>query len=198
MFLALGCREDHSWAVYCIQGSRRCLLLDTVDGLNDDETLLTALSAWASFQPRKASRRRDPGKLYYPTEASHVFEKYWDHLPCLKDHQDFASESPYCQEQMRKFSQALATMRHKSFLPKSAAEAKQSDLHIAEDAALSRLRPVPDGPDQWVVHRSSADTGLGGPGPLWTRTMFRSKGEGLYNNRLQNGTDNEISLKVQG
>jgi hypothetical protein len=61
------------------------------------------------------------------------------------------------------FSQALAAMRHKSFVLKSVAEAKQSNLHIAEDAALSRLRPIPDGPDQWMVHRSSADSGSCGP-----------------------------------
>jgi hypothetical protein len=83
MFVALGCREDHGWAVYCTQGSRRCLILDRVHGLTDDETLWTALSVWASFQPRKAIRRRNPGKLYYPTEASHVFEKYWDCLTCM-------------------------------------------------------------------------------------------------------------------
>jgi hypothetical protein len=164
MFVAPGCREDHGWAVYWTQGARRCLLLDIVDGLNHDETLWTALSAWASFQPRKANRRRNPGKLFYPTEASHVFEKYWDYLTCLEDHPEFASESQYCQVHMRKFSQALAVMRHKSWTPKSVAEAKQSDRHIAEDAALSRLRPIPDGPDQWVVRRSSADTGSGGPG----------------------------------
>jgi hypothetical protein len=34
---------------------------------------------------------------------------------------------------------------------------------IAEDAALSRLRPIPDGPDQWEVHMSSAVSGSGGP-----------------------------------
>jgi hypothetical protein len=111
--VALGCREDHGWAIYCTQGARRCLLLDTVDGLTDDEILWTALSALASFQPRKANRRAIPGKVFYPIEASHVFEKYWDYLTCLSDHPDSASESPYCQEHIRKFSQALAAMRHK-------------------------------------------------------------------------------------
>jgi hypothetical protein len=81
----------------------------------------------------------------------------------LSDHPDFASGSPYCLEHMRKFSQALAAMRHKSFVTRSTAEAKQSDLVIAEDAAMSRLRPIPDGPDQWEVHRSSADSGSCGP-----------------------------------
>jgi hypothetical protein len=65
---------------------------------------------------------------------------------------------------MPKFSQALAAMRHKSSVPKSTAEAKQPGLHIAEDAALWRLRPIPDGPDEWAMHRSSTRSESGGPG----------------------------------
>jgi hypothetical protein len=80
-------------------------------------------------------------------------------------HPDFAAEIPYSQEHMAKFSRALAKMRHKSWTPKSAAEAKQSDLHIAEDAALSRLRPIPDGSDQWEVHLRICGTGSGAPAP---------------------------------
>jgi hypothetical protein len=87
-------------------------------------------------------------RTFYPIEASHIFEKYWDYLTRLSDHPGCASESPYCQEHMRKFSQALAKIRHKSFTPRSPAEANQSDHEIAEDAAISRLRPIPDGPDQ--------------------------------------------------
>jgi hypothetical protein len=109
--------------------------------------------------------RNSRAKLFYPTEASHVFEKYWDYLTRLESHPDFASESPYCQEHMRKFSQDLAAMRHKSFVPKPAAEAMPSDLEIAEDAALSLLRPIPDGPDQWEVHIRCAVAGSGGPAP---------------------------------
>jgi hypothetical protein len=40
---------------------------------------------------------------------------------------------------------------------------RKSDLVIVEDAALSRLKPIPDGPDQWEIHRSSEGTGSGGP-----------------------------------
>jgi hypothetical protein len=104
-------------------------------------------------------------QLYYPVEASHVFEKYCDYLTCLPKHSDFASETSYFQEHMAKFSRALAKMRHKSWIPKSTAEAKQSDLHIAEDAALSRLRPIPDGSDQWEAHRRIHGTGSGAPAP---------------------------------
>jgi hypothetical protein len=53
MAVTPGCQDHHGWAVYCTQVARRRLLLGTVDGLTDDETLWTGLSAWAAFQPRK-------------------------------------------------------------------------------------------------------------------------------------------------
>jgi hypothetical protein len=117
-------------------------------GLTDDEALWTAMGAWETLQPRKASQREDPGQLFCPIEASRVFERYWHHLPCLDHHPDFASEPPYFQQQTTKFSHALAEMNLDSFIPRLAAEAKPSDLRIAEDAALSRLLPIQDGPDQ--------------------------------------------------
>jgi hypothetical protein len=49
--LLSGHRDDHGWAVYCTQGPRRCLLLNTEDGLTSEETLWTALAAWATFKP---------------------------------------------------------------------------------------------------------------------------------------------------
>jgi hypothetical protein len=126
-----GCHGDHEWAVYCIQGSRRCLLLDTAYGLTGDEVLWTALSAGAAFQPRKALRRHKPGQLFYPSEASHILEKYWHDLSCLDQHPDFASEAPYCQQHVTKFSKALAAMKkNMSFIPRPVAEAKQSDFEI--------------------------------------------------------------------
>jgi hypothetical protein len=81
--------------------------------------------------------------------------KYWDYLRCLERHPDFASESPYCQEHMRKFSQALTRMRHEPFVPKPTAEAKPTDLWFAEVAALSWLWPIPDGPGQWDMDLES-------------------------------------------
>jgi hypothetical protein len=61
---------------------------------------------------------------------------------------------------MSLFSHALSAMaKSDTFVPDPATEAKQSDLEIAEDAALSRLRPVHDGLDYWREHRSSAATG---------------------------------------
>jgi hypothetical protein len=40
-----GWQGENAWAVYMEQGSRRCLLLDTVDGFQPEEVLWTALSA---------------------------------------------------------------------------------------------------------------------------------------------------------
>jgi hypothetical protein len=96
-----------------------------------------------------------PGCLYHPSEFYHVFEKYWDYLPCLHQHPDFVKESSYAQVHMTRFSCGLSTHRVDDFEPKPAAEAKQSNLETAEDVAISRLRPIQDGPDLWLEHRSS-------------------------------------------
>jgi hypothetical protein len=99
----------HGWAVYVTQ------VLDTIHGRTDDEALWTAMSSWATFQPRHNMPRSGPSHLYYPNESSHVFEKYWDFLPNLCDHPDFTKETPYCQEQMTRFSAALSTMNLEEF-----------------------------------------------------------------------------------
>jgi hypothetical protein len=153
---------DQGWALYCTQDSRWCLSLDTVLGLTDDEAVWIALSAWATFRPRKASQRETPGQLFCPDEYSHVFEKYWRHHTCLYNHQDFASESPYCQEHMRIFSEALAEMDVSSFGTHPPADAKPSDPTIDQDAVIS---PIQDGPDQWEICRSSSGTVGGGSAP---------------------------------
>jgi hypothetical protein len=136
-----------------------------VQGLTDEEALWTALAAWAEFNPRKASKRRFPGRLYDPDGASHVFEKYWDCLQDIPSHPDFLSESPICQAQIARFSRALSKLRHSTWTPQPAAEAPEKSVEIAQLAALSRLRPVADGPDQWELHGLSAVTvGPSSPG----------------------------------
>jgi hypothetical protein len=97
------------------------------------------LEDWASFQPRRALPKTVRGRVFYPDVFSHVFEKYWDYLPSLNDHPDFASESPYCQEQAIHFSSNLAQMDLTDFQPSPAAEAKQFDIETVEEAAISRL-----------------------------------------------------------
>jgi hypothetical protein len=86
-------------------------------------------------------------------------------MSCLDQHPDFSSQSPYPQQHMALFSQAFAAMTLDEFTPQPAADAKQTDLEISKDAALSRLRPIQDGPDLWQEHRSSAATDSGGSAP---------------------------------
>jgi hypothetical protein len=160
-----GHHHKPGWAVYATQEAHRCLLLETIHGRTVDEALWTAMSSWATFQPRHNMPRSELGQLYYPNESSHVFEKYWDFLPNLCDHPDFSNETPYCQELMTRFSAALSTMNLSEFEPHPAAEAKDTDVKIATEAAISRLLPIQGGDDQWEVHRSSAATESGGDAP---------------------------------
>jgi hypothetical protein len=45
----------------------------------------------------------EPKAPLLPNESSHVFEKYWDYLPCLDQHPDFSNESEYTQRHMLLF-----------------------------------------------------------------------------------------------
>jgi hypothetical protein len=159
--IASGFQGDHGWAVAFKQGPRRCLLLDTTDGLSKDETLWLALSAWATFEPRHKNPRQFPGTLFYPDEASHIFEQCWDHLGDLSRAPGFAQCSPICQQAVRTFSEALSRYDCSSFESLPAADAPGKLAKIAQDAAISRVRPVADGPNQW--EQCGQSTGTDGP-----------------------------------
>jgi hypothetical protein len=117
------------------------------------------------------SHRKPAVCLYYPAEFSHIFEKYWNHLPNLYEHPDFTSETPFCQEQMNRFSEALSTMDLSDLQPLVSAEALAKNVETVEDAAISRLRLVQDGLDFWGVH-GGAVTGSRAPAPGLAQTMF--------------------------
>jgi hypothetical protein len=102
-----GWQGDVGWAIFMKQGSKRCLLLDTVYGLTDDEAIWTAMACWAVFKPRDEQPRKYPGRLYYPAQFSHIMEKYWSHIFDLPSHPDFMNESEISKERMTIFSQAL-------------------------------------------------------------------------------------------
>jgi hypothetical protein len=153
-----GWQGDHAWAVAFKQGPRRCLLLDTVDGFSKDEALWVVLAAWATFQPRQKMPRRFPGKLYYPDEASHIFEVSWNHLANLGSMPGFGNQSPVCQTAMLAFSEGLRRFPCDTWEPLPTADAPEKLAKIANDAAISRLRPIADGPNQWDMPRSSAHT----------------------------------------
>jgi hypothetical protein len=153
-----GWRGEHGWAVFLNQDPRRGLLSDTVDGLTDEEALWTALAAWAELNPRKASPQRFPGQLFFTDGAIHILTKYWACLHDIFSHQDFMNESPICQAQMTRFSEALGKLKHRDWVAQPAAEAPDKHVNIAETAAFSRLRPIPDGPDQCGLHGLSEVT----------------------------------------
>jgi hypothetical protein len=155
-----GFQGDHGWAVAFQQGSRRCLLLDTADGLSKEEAMWVALSAWATFQPRHNVPRQKPGTLYYPDEASHIFQGFWDHLGNLPAAPGFGQCSPVCQQCMSQFSEVLSTRYDcRSWETLPVADAPEKLARIAKDAAISRVCPIADRPNQWDMHRSSAVTG---------------------------------------
>jgi hypothetical protein len=91
-----GWQGDYGWAISMKQWSKRCLLLDTLDGLTDEEVFWTDLTCWAIFKPRDESPRKYPGRLYYPNEFSHIVHKYWNHLFNLPIHPEFVNESLVC------------------------------------------------------------------------------------------------------
>jgi hypothetical protein len=63
------------------------------------------------------------------------------------------------------FSQGLSGMVECAFELKPSAEVKEEDVEISEADAISRLRPIQDGLDDWEEHGSSTVRGLGGPAP---------------------------------
>jgi hypothetical protein len=122
-------------------------------------------SSWAKFQPELGNPPKEPGRLYHQAAFSHVFEKYWDYLNAPLTYPD-CSESNCTNAAMSELSSALSQMNLSSFEPRVDAEAKQSSLDIAQEAALSRGCIVEDAADYWGLDRSSPVTGSGGPAPV--------------------------------
>jgi hypothetical protein len=143
-----GVHFDHGAAIYFTQGKRRCLLLDTLYGLSDDEALWYTLQSWAKFQPRLMKPRTSRGQLYYPAEHTHVFEKYWDYLHDPLTHPD-CSESEFTKASMSEFAAALSQMDLSLFEPSVDSEAREKSCRVAQQAALSRRCIVQDAIDYW-------------------------------------------------
>jgi hypothetical protein len=59
---------------------------------------------------------------------------------------------------MLAFSEGLSHFSYADWAPLPAAEAPGKLAKIATNAAISRVRPIADGPNQWEMHRSSAGT----------------------------------------
>jgi hypothetical protein len=178
-----GWQGDHGWAIAFSQGSRRCLLLDTADGLTPDEVLWSSPATWVKFQPRLKKPRRFPGNLYYPDEASHVIENLWNCLDHLENSPGFTDWSPICQAAMLAFSEGLRSIDSSDWEPHPIAQAPAKLARIATEAASSRVRPIADGPNQWELHRQSAGT-VDGSSPALKKARTR-RWEWVH------GTDNE-------
>jgi hypothetical protein len=152
-----GSQGENSWSVHFEQGSRRCLLMDTVDGFQPEEVLWTALSAWVWFNPRLNMPRKYAGRLYFPDEATIIMTDCWNYFGNLSALPGFSEKTPICQQEMTRFSEGLRRLKDReTWQPQPTAEAPGKSARIAEDAAVSRLRPIPDGPNQWEVHRERA------------------------------------------
>jgi hypothetical protein len=59
---------------------------------------------------------------------------------------------------MLAFSRGLSNLSLSNWVPQPTAEAPEKLARIAENAAISRLRPIADGPNQWEIHRSNGVT----------------------------------------
>jgi hypothetical protein len=80
---------------------------------------------------------------------------------------------------MKHVARELSRLDLADFVPRVSAEAKQSDLETAEDAAVSRLGPIQDGPDMWELHRSSAVTVSSGPALFYDVNNVVTKRRGV-------------------
>jgi hypothetical protein len=118
-----GCHNEYGLAVYFQQEKRRCLLLETLTGnYSDSEAFWYTMMIWAKFQPRSATPRTEPGKLYYPATATHIIQKYWDYLNDPVTHPD-CSESEFTKAATSHFAAALSSMDLSEFEPAVDAEA---------------------------------------------------------------------------
>jgi hypothetical protein len=114
---------------------------------------------WSNFQPRFSMPRQGPGDLFYPDGASHVFEECWQFFSDLSQMPSFCSKSEICQSAMLSFSQGLSRYPCDAWIPYPVAEAPEKLAKIAQNAAISRVRPISHGPNQWEMYRSSTYTG---------------------------------------
>jgi hypothetical protein len=105
-----GAHHEHGTAVSISQHGRRCLLLDTLYGLSDEEALWYTLMTWAKFQPRLKRPRQEPGQFFYLVELSHVFDMYGDYLNKPEAHPEACQELPFIQDCMTHYSASLSEL----------------------------------------------------------------------------------------
>jgi hypothetical protein len=94
-----------------------------------------------------------------PDSASHIFEECWQFIGDLSQMPTFSSRSEICQSAMLSFCQGLSRFSCDAWIPHPVAEAPGKLAKIATHAAISRVRPISDGPDQWEMYRQGTYTG---------------------------------------
>jgi hypothetical protein len=107
-------------------------------------------------------------KFHLRTDPAAIMRRYHMEIPeddHLEEHPEFCQETSFARECMKRFSSALSALDLKDFTPQVAAEAKQSQVETAEEAAISRLCPIQDSFDFWELSRSSSATVSGAPTP---------------------------------
>jgi hypothetical protein len=127
------------------------------------ETWPSAIPELPEIFDSPIAAQRSPGTLFYPSEVSRIFERYWDYLPNLSDHPNFGDESAYTQSKMLSFSTALCSMGSPGSVGTLVTgDAPSGVIKTIESAAFSRLHQIYEGHDYWQVlmgGRSSPVTG---------------------------------------
>jgi hypothetical protein len=144
-----GVHDERSRAVFFEQGVHRCLLTRRIQDASADEALWSAMKDWAEFQPKRSSRRSDPGQLFYPAEYTHVFQKYWDVLNDPLQHPDSGDETDRTKSFMYDVAQALSDKSLENWEPQPSDVASEKSQRVAHDGAVSRRYPIQDSGDYW-------------------------------------------------
>jgi hypothetical protein len=141
-----GIHNDHGTAILFEQPNRRCLVTRRLYDLSDEDTFWEVMKDWAQFQPKLAQPRVNPGQLFFPSEYSHMFEVYWDHLRDPTQHPDVCQTASYYAP-MLAYSSAVSPMDFSDFTPLPDVEASEKSQRVSSEGALSRRCPVQDATD---------------------------------------------------
>jgi hypothetical protein len=107
MAIEKGVHSEFGTAILFTQENRRCLLLDTLHGITEEDALWYTMLSWAKFQRRISRPKEDPGQLHFPAVYSHVFEKYCDTLEQPLAHPGSDSETLFTKACMQEYAAAL-------------------------------------------------------------------------------------------
>jgi hypothetical protein len=151
-----GVHDERATAIFFEQGVHRCLLTRRIEGGTADEALWLAMKDWAEFQPKRSSRRVDPGQLFYPAEYTHVFQKYWDVLNDPLQHSESRVETDRTKSFMFDMARALEDKVLDNWEPQPSELASERAQRIAHDGALSRRFPIQDSVDYWSEPQEQA------------------------------------------